>query len=182
MWKYIHGSIRSIQQLWLMLYPFSKHFNHMKNWGHFCCACSILIHFLNLFFLHSSFCLPTADAPPLLCLGSIPSVADICVHFSNMTYRVDGLAMHKSQVLGCTDFSLNIYNKTISVFPVDCFQIPGDPNHHPKKENLIMPNFVPWLIFGSLVISFIWGILMFMSAIYQYFLTCVIMVIWYDNS
>ncbi|XP_005107361.1 uncharacterized protein LOC101849236 [Aplysia californica] len=85
----------------------------------------------------------SADAPPLLCMGSVPSVADICVHFSNMTYRVDRLAMHKSQLLGCTDFSLNIYNKTISVLPVDCFQIPGDPNHHPKEENLIFPNFVP---------------------------------------
>lgn len=89
------------------------------------------------------FILLSADAPPLLCLGSIPAVADMCVHFFNMTYRVDRLGLHKSQILGCTDMSLNIYNKTISVFPVDCFQIPGDPNHHPKEENIILPNFVP---------------------------------------
>ncbi|CAG5116019.1 unnamed protein product [Candidula unifasciata] len=85
----------------------------------------------------------SADAPPLLCLGSTPAVADMCVHFFNMTYRVDRLGLHKSQILGCADMSLNIYNKTISVFPVDCFQIPGDPNHHQKEEHIILPNFVP---------------------------------------
>ncbi|KAH9488800.1 hypothetical protein Btru_064817 [Bulinus truncatus] len=85
----------------------------------------------------------SADAPPLLCIGSFPAVADICIHFFNMVYRVDRLMLHKSQILGCTGVSLNIYNKTISVFPVDCFQIPGDPNHHHAKENLILPNFVP---------------------------------------
>ncbi|CAL1533303.1 unnamed protein product [Lymnaea stagnalis] len=85
----------------------------------------------------------SADAPPLLCLGSNPTVADMCVHFFNTVYRVDRLGLHKSQILGCTAISLNIYNKTISVFPVDCFQIPGDPNHHHEKENIILPNFVP---------------------------------------
>ncbi|XP_059171517.1 uncharacterized protein LOC131952726 [Physella acuta] len=85
----------------------------------------------------------SADAPPLLCMGSIPAVADLCLHFFNMIYRVDRLGLHKSQILGCTDISLNIFNKTISVFPVDCFQIPGDPNHHHEKDNLILPNFVP---------------------------------------
>ncbi|KAK0044185.1 hypothetical protein Bpfe_026424 [Biomphalaria pfeifferi] len=85
----------------------------------------------------------SADAPPLLCIGSVPSVADICIHFFNMLYRVDRLMLHKSQILGCMGVSLNIYNKTVSIFPMDCFQIPGDPNHHHAKENIILPNFVP---------------------------------------
>ncbi|GFS18300.1 HisS protein [Elysia marginata] len=85
----------------------------------------------------------SANTPPLLCMGSIPSVSDMCLHFFNMTYKVDRHGLHKSQLLGCTDISLNIYNKTISVFPVDCFQIPGDPNHHHKEDNILLPNFVP---------------------------------------
>ncbi|GFO40947.1 hypothetical protein PoB_006745200 [Plakobranchus ocellatus] len=85
----------------------------------------------------------SANTPPLLCMGSIPSVSDMCVHFFDMTYKVDRHGLHKSQLLGCTDISLNIYNKTINVFPVDCFQIPGDPNHHRKEDNIILPNFVP---------------------------------------
>ncbi|BFY97090.1 hypothetical protein BsWGS_00130 [Bradybaena similaris] len=136
-------------------------------WEHYCSCCvqlvNVQLHLSNKTCANFSFASKThvmnvtftidskpvyngiisADAPPLLCLGSIPSVADMCVHFFNMTYRVDRLGLHKSQILGCTDMSLNIYNKTISVFPVDCFQIPGDPNHHPKEENIILPNFVP---------------------------------------
>ncbi|KAK7467733.1 hypothetical protein BaRGS_00037041 [Batillaria attramentaria] len=80
--------------------------------------------------------LVSADKPPLLCIGSTPKVADICVHFFNMTYKVNEHNTHQTQILGCTDMSLNLYNKTIGAFPVDCFQIPGDPNQvHKQRHN-----------------------------------------------
>ena len=86
----------------------------------------------------------TADKSPLLCMGSIPKVADICVHFFNMTFKVNEHNTHQTQLLGCTDLSLNLYNKTIGAFPVDCFQIPGDPNqvHKERKFNLMF-NWMP---------------------------------------
>ncbi|XP_041366115.1 uncharacterized protein LOC121381081 isoform X2 [Gigantopelta aegis] len=87
----------------------------------------------------------SAVDPPLLCLGSHPKVADICIHFFNMTFKVNANHEHKSQLLGCTDFSLNLYNRTIGAHPVDCFQIPGDPNHHHKDMGHVhlLPNWMP---------------------------------------
>ncbi|XP_076439503.1 uncharacterized protein LOC143279365 [Babylonia areolata] len=86
----------------------------------------------------------TADKSPMLCLGSVPKVADVCVHFFNMTFRVNEHNEAQTQLLGCTDLSLNLYNRTIGAFPVDCFQIPGDPNkaHRERNFNMIF-NWVP---------------------------------------
>ncbi|XP_070211771.1 uncharacterized protein [Littorina saxatilis] len=86
----------------------------------------------------------SADKSPLLCLGSYPRVADICVHFFNMTFKVNEHYNHQTQLLGCTDLSLNLYNKTIGAFPVDCFQIPGDPgkSHKERKFNMMF-NWMP---------------------------------------
>ncbi|XP_076461321.1 uncharacterized protein LOC143293878 [Babylonia areolata] len=86
----------------------------------------------------------SADQSPLLCLGSSPRVADICVHFFNMTFKVNEHNAHQTQLLGCTDLSLSLYNRTIGAFPVDCFQIPGDPNqvHKDRKFNMMF-NWVP---------------------------------------
>ncbi|KAL8567921.1 hypothetical protein ACOMHN_059043 [Nucella lapillus] len=86
----------------------------------------------------------SADKSPMLCLGSSPKVADICVHFFNMTFRVNEHNSAQTQLLGCTDLSLNLYDRTIGAFPVDCFQIPGDPNkvHKERKFNMIF-NWVP---------------------------------------
>ncbi|KAK6166226.1 hypothetical protein SNE40_022974 [Patella caerulea] len=83
----------------------------------------------------------SADEPPLLCLGSFSKVVDICVHFFNVTFKVNAETDHKTQLLGCTDFSLNLYNKTIGAHPVDCFQIPGDPNKKHKDR--------PFNLFGN---------------------------------
>lgn len=78
-------------------------------------------------------------------MGSIPKVADICVHFFNMTFKVNEHNTHQTQLLGCTDLSLNLYNKTIGAFPVDCFQIPGDPNQvHKERRFNMMFNWMPW--------------------------------------
>ncbi|XP_071102117.1 uncharacterized protein [Haliotis cracherodii] len=86
----------------------------------------------------------SAELPPLVCLGTYPKVVDICIHFFNLTFKVNFHHEHKTQLLGCTDFSLNLYNKTIGSFPVDCFQIPGDPNHK-HKDSLNLFNFPNWM-------------------------------------
>ncbi|KAL8587033.1 hypothetical protein ACOMHN_023423 [Nucella lapillus] len=87
----------------------------------------------------------SADKSPLLCMGSSPKVADICVHFFNMTYKVNEHNAPQTQLLGCTELSLNLYNRTIGAFPVDCFQIPGDPNQVHKERGKFnwMFNWVP---------------------------------------
>lgn len=89
-------------------------------------------------------CLLAADKPPLLCIGSSPQVADMCLHFFNMTYKVNEHNAHQTQLLGCFDFSLNLFNRTIGAFPVDCFQIPGDPNvvHKERVFNMVF-NWMP---------------------------------------
>ncbi|ESP01171.1 hypothetical protein LOTGIDRAFT_238301 [Lottia gigantea] len=86
----------------------------------------------------------SADEPPLMCLGSVSKVVDICIHFFNVTFKVNAHEDHKTQLLGCTDFSLNLFNKTIGAHPVDCFQIPGDTNQKHKEHSFnLFGNWMP---------------------------------------
>ena len=78
----------------------------------------------------------------------ISVVAFSCWHsspFGPTVLQVNEHNTHQTQLLGCTDLSLSLYNKTIGAFPVDCFQIPGDPNQvHKERKFNMMPNWMPW--------------------------------------
>lgn len=73
------------------------------------------------------------EPAPKICLGSHSKVADICVNFLNTTSKVTVLEDHKFLVVGCLEFSISLFNKTVSAFPVDCFQMPSH-QHHQKEE------------------------------------------------
>ncbi|XP_029642057.1 uncharacterized protein LOC115216684 [Octopus sinensis] len=77
----------------------------------------------------------TAENPPLICLGSKTKAAEICVKFSNVTFQVNVHEEHKTQLNGCASFNLNLFNRTIGVYPVGCFQIP-DNNKHLERNQL----------------------------------------------
>ncbi|XP_048754128.1 uncharacterized protein LOC125665516 [Ostrea edulis] len=74
------------------------------------------------------------EPAPKICLGSHSKVADICVRFLNTTSKVTILEDHKFLVVGCLEFSISLFNKTVSAFPVDCFQMPSH-QHHKKEED-----------------------------------------------
>lgn len=75
----------------------------------------------------------SVEPAPKICLGSHSKVADICVTFLNTTSKVTVLEDHKFLVVGCLEFSISLFNKTVSAFPVDCFQMPSH-QHHQKEE------------------------------------------------
>ncbi|GAB1603557.1 uncharacterized protein LOC106872448 [Argonauta hians] len=81
-----------------------------------------------------------AENPPLICLGSKSKAVEICVKFSNVTFQVNVHEEHKTQLNGCASFNLNLFNRTIGVYPVGCFQIPDNHKHiEPKQLGNWMP-------------------------------------------
>ena len=51
---------------------------------------------------------------------------------------------HKIHLSGCIEFDLTLYNRTISAFPVGCFQIPGSGSEEKEVNNAqVMGNFMP---------------------------------------
>ncbi|XP_062601021.1 uncharacterized protein LOC134262660 [Saccostrea cucullata] len=75
------------------------------------------------------------EPAPKICLSSHSKVADLCVGFLNMTSKVTVLEDHKFLVVGCLEFSISLFNKTVSAFPVDCFQMPSH-QHHQKEDSV----------------------------------------------
>lgn len=59
---------------------------------------------------------------------------------------------HKLHVVGCLEFSLMLFNRTVSAFPVDCFQIPSH-QHRIKEEKAInlFGNWMPWWISDKII-------------------------------
>ena len=90
-----------------------------------------------------TFFLFTAEQPPTVCLGSISKVGAICTRFLNVTSIVSVDEDHKLHVVGCLEFSLTLFNKTVSAFPVDCFQLPS--HEHKTKEVKAIHNFGNWM-------------------------------------
>lgn len=82
----------------------------------------------------------TAENPPQICLGSKSKAAEICVKFSNMTFQVNVHEEHKTQLNGCASFNLNLFNRTIGMYPVGCFQI---PDHKNKDQDPQLGNWMP---------------------------------------
>lgn len=82
---------------------------------------------------HVFILLHPVEPAPKICLGSHSKVADICVNFLNTTSKVTVLEDHKFLVVGCLEFSISLFNRTVSAFPVDCFQMPSH-QHHQKEE------------------------------------------------
>ena len=80
------------------------------------------------------------DKPPKVCLGSVSKVAAICSHFVSMSTTVNIHESHKLRVIGCLEFTVTLYNKTVSAYPVNCFQMPTD--HHQKNEHEKLHDFV----------------------------------------
>ncbi|KAL5007254.1 hypothetical protein ScPMuIL_016060 [Solemya velum] len=88
----------------------------------------------------------SVEVPPKVCLGSLSKVVDLCVEFKNMTSHIEMHEEHKIHLFGCTDFTLNLFNKTVSSFPVDCFQLPTDEDlrkQHLQKHNMNIGNWMP---------------------------------------
>lgn len=83
----------------------------------------------------------TAENPPQICLGSKSKAAEICVKFSNVTFQVNVHEEHKTQLNGCASFNLNLFNRTIGMYPVGCFQIPDHKNKDQDHNQL--GNWVP---------------------------------------
>ncbi|KAL3831693.1 hypothetical protein ACJMK2_023415 [Sinanodonta woodiana] len=84
----------------------------------------------------------SAEHPPRICFGSIVKVVDLCVDFLNVTARVTKEEDHKFQLLGCTDFSLLLFNKTVNNFPVGCFHI---PSHSSEYKKVLKPDLGNWM-------------------------------------
>ncbi|XP_052812204.1 uncharacterized protein LOC128239807 isoform X2 [Mya arenaria] len=86
-----------------------------------------------------------AEFPPKICLEAAGKVAGICTLFSNVTAKVNvANEDHKIHLSGCMEFDLTLYNRTLSGFPIGCFQIPGErtiKEEENKAQNMI--NFVP---------------------------------------
>ncbi|XP_060066947.1 uncharacterized protein LOC132547202 [Ylistrum balloti] len=78
----------------------------------------------------------SAESPPKICLGSLTKVAALCARFLNLTSTVSVHEEHKLHVIGCLEYSLTLYNKTVSAYPVDCFEIPSHQHHKKEHENL----------------------------------------------
>ncbi|XP_033761919.1 uncharacterized protein LOC117343597 [Pecten maximus] len=78
----------------------------------------------------------SAESPPKVCLGSLTKVAALCARFLNITSTVSVHEEHKLHVIGCLEYSLTLYNKTVSAYPVDCFEIPSHQHHKKEHENL----------------------------------------------
>lgn len=78
----------------------------------------------------------SAESPPKICLGSLTKVAALCARFLNITSTVSVHEEHKLHVIGCLEYSLTLYNKTVSAYPVDCFEIPSHQHHKKEHENL----------------------------------------------
>ncbi|XP_071158040.1 uncharacterized protein [Mytilus edulis] len=85
----------------------------------------------------------SAEQPPTVCLGSISKVGAICTRFLNVTSIVSIQEDHKLHVVGCLEFSLMLYNRTVSAFPVDCFQLPS--HQHKVKEEKAVHDFGNWM-------------------------------------
>ncbi|KAK3604744.1 hypothetical protein CHS0354_017851 [Potamilus streckersoni] len=83
----------------------------------------------------------SAEHPPRICLGSVVKVVDLCVDFLNVTSRVTREEDHKFQLQGCTDFSLMLFNKTVSNFPVGCFHIPNPSS----GQKVLKPDLGNWM-------------------------------------
>ncbi|XP_060603104.1 uncharacterized protein LOC132756121 [Ruditapes philippinarum] len=86
-----------------------------------------------------------AEFPPKICLESSSKVAGICTLFSNVTAKVKADSdIHKIHLSGCLEYDLTLYNRTVSSFPVGCFEIPGRQSTH-KEENRAqnLGNFMP---------------------------------------
>ncbi|KAK3108493.1 hypothetical protein FSP39_009182, partial [Pinctada imbricata] len=84
------------------------------------------------------------EKTPQICLGSTTKVADLCIRFLNLTSSVNVQDEHKFRVIGCLEYSISLFNKTVSAFPVDCFEIPSHQHHQEShKENFPFINFVP---------------------------------------
>jgi len=71
--------------------------------------------------------------------------AGACVLFSNVTSKVNiESENHKLHLSGCMEFDLTLYNKTVSAFPVGCFQIPGkNPKEKEESGAQNIGNFMP---------------------------------------
>ncbi|KAJ8313581.1 hypothetical protein KUTeg_008142, partial [Tegillarca granosa] len=74
-----------------------------------------------------------SQKPPVVCIESLNKVAHLCTSFLNVTSKVSVLEEDKLHVWGCVEFSITLYNKTVSAFPVDCFKIPSH-QHHQKDQ------------------------------------------------
>ncbi|XP_064613720.1 uncharacterized protein LOC135477516 [Liolophura sinensis] len=85
----------------------------------------------------------SAEHPPKICLGSMSKDVEICVDFFNMAFTVNMHEEHKTQLSGCLDFCFNIYNRTISTFPLGCFQIPSDSHKEDHPQIPLLGNWVP---------------------------------------
>ncbi|OWF51019.1 uncharacterized protein LOC110449713 [Mizuhopecten yessoensis] len=83
----------------------------------------------------------SAESPPKVCLGSLTKVAALCARFLNVTSTVSFHEEHKLHVIGCVEYSLTLYNKTVSAYPVDCFEIPSH-QHHKKGHDENLRNFI----------------------------------------
>lgn len=119
-----------------------------------------VIHILYIHLLKSNntvtFFLFTAEQPPTVCLGSISKVGAICTRFLNVTSKVSVDEDHKLHVVGCLEFSLTLFNKTVSAFPVDCFQLPS--HEHKIKEVKAIHNFgnwMPWCYHGDILFNYL---------------------------
>lgn len=87
----------------------------------------------------------SAEFPPKICLESSSKAAGICTLFSNVTAKVKAESdIHKIHLSGCMEYDLTLYNRTVSSFPVGCFEIPGRQSTH-KEENPAqnLGNFMP---------------------------------------
>ncbi|KAH3706414.1 hypothetical protein DPMN_065800 [Dreissena polymorpha] len=86
-----------------------------------------------------------AEFPPKICLEAAGKVAGLCTLFSNVTAKVNvANEDHKIHLSGCMEFDLTVYNKTVSSFPVGCFQIPGLSSVEKEKNKAPnMINFMP---------------------------------------
>ncbi|KAL4222876.1 hypothetical protein ACF0H5_018916 [Mactra antiquata] len=86
-----------------------------------------------------------AEFPPKICLESTSKAAGICTLFSNVTAKVNiASENHKINLSGCMEYDLTLYNRTVSSFPVGCFQIPGKQSKESEEnpaQNL--GNFMP---------------------------------------
>lgn len=50
---------------------------------------------------------------------------------------------HKIHLSGCMEFDLTLYNRTVSAFPVGCFQIPNVQSEEKEVNAQNMGNFMP---------------------------------------
>ena len=77
-------------------------------------------------------------------MESTSKAVGACVLFSNVTSKVAiDNEDHKLHLTGCMEFDLTLYNKTVSAFPVACFQIPNTHVTHEPNKAPNLGNFMP---------------------------------------